>query len=125
MCSEAEAAAAPCAGRAAVVSAVCGCYDTRMREILLIDDDITSLDIISFLFEGRGFGLRRCANGHAAIDAVREKRPDLILVDLMMPGLNGMDTVREIRALGLESLPIIAFTAAEDVDLHMDALASG
>lgn len=96
-----------------------------MKEILLIDDDITSLDIISFLFEGRGFGVNRCADGHAAIAAVKKKLPDVVLVDLMMPGINGMDTVREIRALGFDSLPIIAFTAAEDVELHLDALAAG
>lgn len=93
--------------------------------ILVIDDDITSLDLVSFLFERRGFRVERCADGHAAIEFVRQTTPDIILVDLLMPQINGIETVREIRALGLDGVPILAFTAVDEPELHARAMDAG
>ena len=93
--------------------------------ILIIDDDITSLDIISFLFEERGFEVERYSDGHAAIDYVKNTVPDLILVDLMMPKINGVETVKEIRGLGLDSVPILAFTAVDEPIMHEEARQAG
>ncbi len=95
------------------------------RNILVIDDDITSLDIVSFLFEERGYHVERCADGFTAIEYTKQAAPDLIIVDLMMPQINGTETVRSIRALGLTSIPIIAFTAVDEPELHRDAKAAG
>lgn len=95
------------------------------KSILVIDDDITSLDIVSFLFEERGYHVERCADGFSAINYVKETVPDLIIVDLMMPGINGVETVRKIRELGLQEVPIIAFTAVDEPTLHMDAEQAG
>lgn len=97
----------------------------KERHILVIDDDITSLDIVSYLFEERGYKVERCADGYAAIRFVQETRPDLLIVDLMMPRINGVDTVREIRQLGLKDVPIIAFTAVDEPELHRDAIDAG
>ncbi|MFN8388974.1 MAG: response regulator [Bdellovibrionota bacterium] len=95
------------------------------RNILVIDDDITSLDIVSFLFEERGFHVERCADGYSAIEFTKQTTPDLIIVDLMMPQINGADTVRSIRALGYDQIPIIAFTAVDEPDLHREAEEAG
>ena len=95
------------------------------KNILVIDDDITSLDIVSFLFEERGYHVERCADGFAAIEFTKQNKPDLIIVDLMMPQINGADTVRNIRALGYDSIPIIAFTAVDEPDLHREAEEAG
>lgn len=95
------------------------------RNILIIDDDITSLDIVSFLFEERGYLVSRCADGYAAIDQAKALAPDVIVVDLMMPNINGADTVRSIRALGLQTVPIIAFTAVDDPEYHREAREAG
>lgn len=95
------------------------------KQILVIDDDITSLDIVSYLFEEKGYAVERCADGHAAIEFVKSHRPDILLVDLMMPQINGVETVREIRALGLSETPIIAFTAVDDPDVHAEAREAG
>ena len=94
------------------------------KNILLIDDDITALDIVSFLFEERGYAVERCTDGYAAIESVKLNAPDLIIVDLMMPQINGVDTVREIRSLGVE-VPIIAFTAVDEPVLHDTAEDAG
>ena len=95
------------------------------KHILVIDDDVTSLDIVSFLFEERGYDVERCSDGFAAIEYVKRVKPDLLLVDLMMPGINGAETVRQIRELGLSAVPIIAFTAIDDPELHRGALDAG
>ena len=95
------------------------------KNILVIDDDITSLDIVSFLFEERGYHVERCTDGFAAIEYVKNNHPDLIIVDLMMPQINGVETVREIRKLGLNKVPIVAFTAVDEPQLHEEAEAAG
>jgi CheY-like chemotaxis protein len=95
------------------------------QHIVVIDDDITSLDIISFLFENRGFKVHRCADGASAIEYLKNVDPDLLIVDLMMPQLNGVDTVKEIRGLGFATLPILAFTAVDDPALHEEARQAG
>ncbi len=94
------------------------------KSILVIDDDITALDIVSFLFEERGYTVERCTDGFAAIEFVKGSTPDLVIVDLMMPGINGIDTVKEIRGLGV-SVPVIAFTAVDEPTLHDDATDAG
>ena len=97
---------------------------TEKKKILIIDDDITALDIVSFLFEQKGFAVERKTDGFGAIDYVKEHTPDLIVVDLRMPGIDGVETVKRIRALGI-SVPIIAFTAVDEPQLHYDAEQAG
>ncbi len=95
------------------------------KKILLIDDDITALDIIAYLFEGEGFQVGRKTDGNRALEAVLENPPDLIIVDLMMPGINGVETVKGIRKAGFETLPIIAFTSVDEHSLHQEASNAG
>ena len=95
------------------------------RHILILDDDITSLDIVSYLFEERGYTVDRCTDGFAAIDYLKGNEPDLLIVDLMMQKINGVDTVKQIRELGFSALPIIAFTAVDEPLLHKEALTAG
>ena len=95
------------------------------RHILMIDDDITSLDIVSFLFEEKGYVVDRCADGASAIEYMKLTVPNLVLVDLMMPGIDGKETIRQIRAMGHKTLPIIAFTAVDDPDIHAETLKLG
>ena len=97
----------------------------KTGRILVVDDDITSLDIVSYLFEERGYIVDRCADGVSAIEYVKTKSPDLFIVDLMMPKINGVDTVKRIRALGLVNIPIVAFTAVDDPVVHKEALDAG
>jgi len=94
------------------------------RKIFILDDDMTALDLIDFLFEERGFEVSRSADGEKAIEMVEEMQPDIILVDLMMPGMSGQECVRQLRGRGI-SVPIVAFTAVDDPDLHQEALDAG
>lgn len=96
-----------------------------MKQILVIDDDITSLDIVSFVFEKQGYTVTRFADGHSAIDFLQNNVVDLTIIDLMMPQINGIDTVRLIRTEKLTDCPIIAFTAVDDPQLHQAAIDAG
>ncbi|MDZ4786845.1 MAG: response regulator transcription factor [bacterium] len=93
-------------------------------KILVVDDDVTSLDLIDLLFEDKGFDVVRRADGTSAVECVLEAKPDIILVDLMMPGITGQEAVRQIRAKGITA-PIVAFTALDDTDVHTDAMNAG
>ncbi len=94
------------------------------KNILFVDDDITSLDIMSILFEKNGYEVTRSTDGLHAISSVEEKNPDLIIVDLMMPNIDGVSTVRKIRENGYKN-PVIAFTASNDLNLHEQAIQAG
>lgn len=97
----------------------------KVKQILVVDDDITSLDLVSFLFEKQGYSVSRCGDGFAALNFLRENPVDLAIVDLMMPGINGVETILQIRKENLTQAPIIAFTAIDDPQLHDDALEAG
>ncbi len=97
---------------------------TDDKKILIIDDDMTALDIVDYLFEDKGYEVVRAADGQSAIDTVEQVKPNAILVDLMMPKMNGQETVRQIRKLGVD-VPIVAFTALDDPEVHQEALDAG
>lgn len=94
------------------------------RKILIIDDDVTALDIVDFLFEDKGYEVVRRADGLSALECVREANPNIILIDLMMPKMNGQECVRQIRGMGL-TVPIVAFTALDDPEIHQEAMDAG
>lgn len=95
-----------------------------MKKILIIDDDMTALDIVDFLFEDKGFEVVRRADGVSALECVDDVKPDIILIDLMMPKMNGQECIRQIRGRGLAQ-PIVAFTAVDDPEIHQEAIEAG
>ncbi len=94
------------------------------NKILVIDDDVTALDIVDLLFEDQGFDVVRGADGISALACVEETKPDIILIDLMMPKMNGQACIRELRNRGI-SVPIVAFTALDDPEVHQEARDAG
>lgn len=94
------------------------------KKILVIDDDVTALDIVDFLFEDKGYEVVRGTDGIHALEVAEAENPEIILVDLMMPRMSGQDCVRELRKRGC-NVPIVAFTALDDPEVHQDALNAG
>ncbi len=93
-------------------------------KILIIDDDVTALDLIDLLFEERGFEVVRRADGVSALSCIEEVKPEVILIDLMMPQMNGQETVRQLRKKGFKA-PVVAFTALDDPEVHQEAMDAG
>ncbi len=94
------------------------------RKILIIDDDVTALDIVDFLFEDKGYEVVRRADGMSALTCLDDELPNIILIDLMMPKMNGQETIRQIRSKGIQ-VPIVAFTALDDPEIHQEAVDAG
>ncbi len=98
--------------------------DEEDKKILIIDDDMTALDIVDYLFEDKGFDVVRRADGISALECVGEVKPNIILIDLMMPKMSGQSCIRELRKIGV-NVPIVAFTALDDPEIHQDAIQAG
>ena len=94
------------------------------KKIFVIDDDMTALDIVDFLLEDEGYDVIRHSEGKSALEDLDKQQPDLVLIDLMMPSMNGQDCIKAIREKGI-TIPIIAFTAIDDPDIHRQAIDSG
>jgi two-component system, chemotaxis family, chemotaxis protein CheY len=83
--------------------------------ILVVDDDPDILEAVCDVLAGEGYRLARARNGHEALDQVVAARPDLILLDLMMPVMDGLTFARALRARGLEPpVPVVVISADGD-----------
>ncbi|MBA3990558.1 MAG: response regulator transcription factor, partial [Propionibacteriales bacterium] len=92
-------------------------------KILVVDDDASLAEMLTIVLRNEGFEPRICPTGDRAMTVVREFRPDLVLLDLMLPGKDGVDVCREIR--GESGVPIIMLTAKSDTIDVVVGLESG
>jgi DNA-binding response OmpR family regulator len=89
--------------------------DMSGETILIVDDEPTIVEVVELYLRREGFEVLTAADGQAALSAVQRQRPDLVVLDLMLPGMSGLDVTRQIRAGG--ALPIIMLTArGEETD---------
>jgi DNA-binding response OmpR family regulator len=82
------------------------------ERILVVDDEARIVDIVRVYLEREGYRVISGADGNAALELARRERPDLVILDLMLPGLSGWDVCRALRAEG--GPPIIMLTARGD-----------
>jgi len=80
--------------------------------VLVVDDDSALAEMLTIVLRGEGFDTAVVGDGTRALPAVRELRPDVVLLDLMLPGMNGIDVCRAIRAES--GVPIVMLTAKTD-----------
>ena len=66
--------------------------------VLVVDDDAALAEMLGIVLRGEGFEPTFVSDGDKALDAFRDTRPDLVLLDLMLPGMDGIDVCRQIRA---------------------------
>ena len=86
--------------------------DDDARTVLVADDDEDILQLVSFRLERAGYNVITASDGQQAIAAAREHRPDLAVLDVMMPGMNGYDVTRALRADAVTAeIPVILLTA--------------
>ena len=86
-----------------------------MTSVLVVDDEPSFTEALSVGLRRRGFEVRTAADGRAALKAIDESEPDLVLLDVMLPGMSGLDVCREIRKNS--KVPLIMLTAlGEETD---------
>ncbi|MCI0822755.1 MAG: response regulator transcription factor [Chloroflexi bacterium] len=89
--------------------------ETATQRILVVDDDPTISDVVARYLRGDGFDVAVALDGQAALDQANETYPDLVVLDLMLPKVDGLEVCRRLRALG--NVPIIMLTAkGEEMD---------
>ena len=82
------------------------------KKILIVDDEQDILDMIKLKLEAEGFDVVEASNGIDGLAAVQKEKPDLVLLDIMMPELNGYQVCRELKSNEkLKNIPVVMLTA--------------
>jgi two-component system, OmpR family, alkaline phosphatase synthesis response regulator PhoP len=84
----------------------------RMRTVLVVDDDARIVQLARDYLEHAGFAVLTAADGRSALEVVRRHHPDLVVLDIGLPGLDGLDVTRDLRRDS--AVPIVMLTARDD-----------
>ncbi|MEO1369018.1 MAG: response regulator, partial [Acidobacteriota bacterium] len=93
-------------------------HDSNMVDglVLIVDDDELSRKIVAAYIESRGFGVIEAASGEEALTTFRRVRPDAVVMDLGLPGISGLEAIRQIRAEDSARRVVIAALTAHALD---------
>ena len=97
--------------------------DVGRGKVLVVDDDAALSEMLTIVLRQEGFDSRVCSTGDRALAEMRDYRPDVVLLDLMLPGKDGIDVCKEIRAES--GVPIVMLTAKSDTIDVVVGLESG
>jgi DNA-binding response OmpR family regulator len=91
-------------------------HNPVMSQLLLIDDDVRLASMVGDYLRGHGFDLSHAADGSAGLVQAQVLRPDLLILDLMMPGIDGLEVCRQLRAMAgpVRHTPVLMLTAKGD-----------
>ena len=92
--------------------------------ILIVDDDPRITDLLRRVLAYEGYSVTTAATGQEALNRVLERPPDLIILDIMLPGLNGLEVAKRLRAAG-DNIPILMLTARDTVADRVQGLETG
>jgi len=95
-----------------------------MENILIVDDEKSLLDLLSHVFRKEGYGVRTSLSGARALEILEKEDIDLVVTDIKMPQLSGMDVLKTVKARDPE-IPVVMITAYGSVQQAVDALKSG
>ncbi|MCB0209054.1 MAG: response regulator [Anaerolineae bacterium] len=94
--------------------------------ILIVDDQLSAREVLRGLLTGQGYNLLFASNGEEALTAARDNIPDLILLDVMMPGMDGFEVCEVVRAdANIAEIPILLVTALDDRDSRLRGIKAG
>ncbi len=96
------------------------------EKILIVDDDADTLRLVGLMLQRQGYEVVMASNGPQALQKAEEEEPDLILLDVMMPGMDGYEVARRLRANSITAnTPILMFTAKSQIDDKLVGFESG
>jgi pilus assembly protein CpaE len=96
------------------------------EKILIIDDDLDTLRLVGLMLQKQGYSIMAASSGAQGLEMAFESPPDLVLLDVMMPGMDGYEVARQLRANGLTvNIPILMFTAKSQLDDKVTGFEAG
>jgi signal transduction histidine kinase/DNA-binding NarL/FixJ family response regulator len=103
-----------------------GSYSGARKRLLVVDDDADNRNVLCLLLESMNFEVDSATNGQEALDAIAQRGPDLVLMDLVMPVMDGFEAIRALRKIPAHrKLPVLAVSASVFGHTHADSLAAG
>lgn len=99
---------------------------SQPNKILVVDDEPSLLELCRIIFEAAGYQVRGAVDGRQALSMIGQEMPDIVLLDVMMPGMNGIEVCRQIRTQYRSNGPCILMYTADDRDeTRENSLAAG
>ena len=96
------------------------------EKILIIDDDLDSHQLVSLMLDKEGYQIVAANDGEEGLLKTNQETPDLILLDIMMPGIDGYEVARRLRQNSkTDEIPVLIYTAKSQVDDRIAAFESG
>ena len=84
-----------------------------MKTVLVADDEFDLAGTLRAILEGEGYAVEVCTDGRATLERLRERKPDLLLMDVMMPRMSGYEVLQVMRQTpGLDGIPVVLMSAA-------------
>lgn len=95
-----------------------------MARVLVVDDEADAVELLQEFLVNKGYEVSTASDGEEALRKVKEERPHLVLLDVRMPGMNGLDVLRQVRQLDQE-VGVIMVTAVNEEETGREALKLG
>ncbi|NOH14719.1 MAG: response regulator [Chloroflexi bacterium] len=96
------------------------------RSVLLVDDDLETLELVGTMLERSGYRILAARSGLKALQMARLEHPDLILLDIMMPGMDGYEVLEILKAdQTTNDIPVVIFSARGQVDDQLKGMEAG
>ncbi|MFN2187970.1 MAG: response regulator transcription factor [Candidatus Promineifilaceae bacterium] len=86
-------------------------------DVLVVDDEASVVEVVGLYLRKEGFQVRSASNGRQALEEIREQRPELIVLDVMLPEIDGIEIIRRLREDRQNTIPVIMLTArGQEID---------